>query len=606
MEPSSTHESAGSATKPNGKRKGTLVSGLCLLILLGVWFGYRHFTSENPNFSAGKQHLIAGNFDDASSAIRLAIQEQPDNRQAKGLLLYALTRQKLESDESRIDDMPLEDVYLSNFMLTYTAFQLERSLEFFGEPDLKKELSAGVKRFKDELRKSFTENRVPMRDWDDYQASYKAAARAIYNLKINTDNKVDVRAKDVASAILASDGDTSATKYLVERCAQDPDILPLTAVAGPIVEKILQEEVRKESTFINEEGVAALSFLKLRKVLIDFIDRNGEFRLVKRADLPAEQKDLVESESRLFQTSQPEVQLMLLDAANQSTVKFDPSTVSIQLTGPASTPIAVVSGYNPEKRRFFTQALVFVDGEYRNLMLSSATDGLLVSELPSGQRVSWDEEKSQLRVAIDRIQKVIKTRAEERLRPVTRYRQEQRYDPDLYQGYGGYEYVQVPYEDYETYKKDIDYEVAERGATWVVYVFDKNLWSTKELRRLWVADSSSFEVALARAESSATNKSLPKSVADANSVTVDRLIERALTEELAESDLDGTSKPELRLVRNGIFARLGYSFRDADLRTYFRSRSWYRPRHTNIEVVERGLTEAQKRNIETIKSAERS
>ena len=31
------------------------------------------------------------------------------------------------------------------------------------------------------------------------------------------------------------------------------------------------------------------------------------------------------------------------------------------------------------------------------------------------------------------------------------------------------------------------------------------------------------------------------------------------------------------LIRNEIYARHGYSFSDADIRTYFESKSWYQP-----------------------------
>lgn len=57
------------------------------------------------------------------------------------------------------------------------------------------------------------------------------------------------------------------------------------------------------------------------------------------------------------------------------------------------------------------------------------------------------------------------------------------------------------------------------------------------------------------------------------------------------------SKADIFILRNSIFARHGYSFKDKNLRHYFDNQDWYIPVHANI----RGdLTDLEKHNIEIL------
>ena len=74
------------------------------------------------------------------------------------------------------------------------------------------------------------------------------------------------------------------------------------------------------------------------------------------------------------------------------------------------------------------------------------------------------------------------------------------------------------------------------------------------------------------------------------------------------SDLDPLSVKELELMRNEIYARHGWIFRRADLRNYFDSQPWYRPRIDNAyysnQQVEAELSPIERRNIQIIISRE--
>ena len=73
-----------------------------------------------------------------------------------------------------------------------------------------------------------------------------------------------------------------------------------------------------------------------------------------------------------------------------------------------------------------------------------------------------------------------------------------------------------------------------------------------------------------------------------------------LTEYLTVKERQLKSKPELRILRNEVFARKGYVFKSDDLNTYFTSKSWYKP--TPNKPIE--LTDEEKAYVNKIKQVE--
>lgn len=71
---------------------------------------------------------------------------------------------------------------------------------------------------------------------------------------------------------------------------------------------------------------------------------------------------------------------------------------------------------------------------------------------------------------------------------------------------------------------------------------------------------------------------------------------------LQESDIATLSKPQLRILRNTIYARHGRKFKSEDLRNYFNSFSWYRPLYD--EIAPEVLSDIEKHNIQIIKMYE--
>lgn len=72
-------------------------------------------------------------------------------------------------------------------------------------------------------------------------------------------------------------------------------------------------------------------------------------------------------------------------------------------------------------------------------------------------------------------------------------------------------------------------------------------------------------------------------------------------EKLTEDDVENETKPHLRILRNIIYARHGYSFKKKDVREFFESYDWYVPVSTDVRSE---LTTVEKENISLLKRYE--
>lgn len=72
---------------------------------------------------------------------------------------------------------------------------------------------------------------------------------------------------------------------------------------------------------------------------------------------------------------------------------------------------------------------------------------------------------------------------------------------------------------------------------------------------------------------------------------------------LVQEELNKMSKSDLQIMRNEIFARYGYIFREGGkMSNYFKTQEWYSPDHKNVDSF---LTEIEKYNIKLIQKAEK-
>ena len=75
---------------------------------------------------------------------------------------------------------------------------------------------------------------------------------------------------------------------------------------------------------------------------------------------------------------------------------------------------------------------------------------------------------------------------------------------------------------------------------------------------------------------------------------------------MSESDLEGLSEEELKIMRNEIYARHGYVFTTKDMVDYFSKQPWYNGIIKDAGEVYKTFSDIEKKNVDTIKKMEES
>lgn len=573
-----------------------------------IVFAATRILGENSHLAAAKKQIQAGNFDSGASECRLCLQEDEDNLEAKGLLAYSVMRSTIESEVSQSDDeLSPENKALGSVLDGYKYFGLESALDSIKNEKHRKRLENEVKDFKNRLKTTLKNNRVPIGDWDEFNRALTKVAETIFKSKASSENALDERFRDISAAILARSGDKSAGEYLIRRCAENSDLISLTIIAGSSIEKSLEETANKKTSFLMEDGKKVLRLLRLQPHIKNFAESDPSLRIGKSTDLPKDQRSLINDDFFPFLTEPASLVSLTIDSLRGTS--HDPSAIYITSIEDENLYICVLSSYSYKKGKFVCQALKWDGSQFTPLKLNETSETFITHSLPIGQQVAYNKDTKEFRVGVLRMGEVDHRREEERYRTVTKYRQEMRYN-----GYG-YENVSVPYYDTEPYLATVSYKEREQGLLWIIYHVEDSALS--EQRRLWVADSQSFEdidkngqpkIRTAEAESKKRDKFVTwnrSALLTSRPEIIDRIILRFMSEALVRADLEDFDAGELRIIRNGFYARAGYAFKSEELRNYFQTRSWYRPVITNYDSIEDNLTQTQKDNFDLIKLLER-
>lgn len=84
-------------------------------------------------------------------------------------------------------------------------------------------------------------------------------------------------------------------------------------------------------------------------------------------------------------------------------------------------------------------------------------------------------------------------------------------------------------------------------------------------------------------------------------VVTAELDDAVMQRELTESDLNGLSQWQLKLLRNEVFARHGYIFQTTDMQLVFSQYSWYTPEYNDVNDL---LSDTERYNVTFIKRHE--
>jgi len=77
----------------------------------------------------------------------------------------------------------------------------------------------------------------------------------------------------------------------------------------------------------------------------------------------------------------------------------------------------------------------------------------------------------------------------------------------------------------------------------------------------------------------------------------------ASTQKLTKKDVENLTKADLFILRNAIYAKHGYSFKNRQLRAFFDNHDWYIPIHTDIK---KDITPLEKENIQLLLKYEKN
>jgi serine/threonine-protein kinase len=95
---------------------------------------------------------------------------------------------------------------------------------------------------------------------------------------------------------------------------------------------------------------------------------------------------------------------------------------------------------------------------------------------------------------------------------------------------------------------------------------------------------------------------VPPPVDKGSSDDLTRLLADVSSRLLTESDLDGRSSWELRLIRNTPFARHGYKFHDHKLADYFSKQWWYIPETSDADSAWKKMSATEQYNAQLVRS----
>ena len=89
-----------------------------------------------------------------------------------------------------------------------------------------------------------------------------------------------------------------------------------------------------------------------------------------------------------------------------------------------------------------------------------------------------------------------------------------------------------------------------------------------------------------------------------NENILDEIIEIVSNRKLSKDDLRDLLPPSIRILRNSIYAKHGYIFKDTTLKDYFNKRTWYSEKTNDMNKISKEFNEIERYNINFIKQYE--
>jgi len=606
--------------RPSNRRVVTLVALVVLASACVAWWLARR---DPPHLAAAKRHLVAQSFESAEAELRLALQDRGDDASLKAFLAYAILRQELADSE----DQELDASLLAAIYGYYTLAFLKEHTDDLSLPYSRTEIKDALAETERQLIDVFRRHRIPFREWSEVRNGITSVAEWLASSHLDPGDRIGNTLKDASHAFLAARGDVSAARRLIAAAAIKPNLLALTVMAPQTMRTVLEEETRRSGSFLTRETTEALRLVVAIDAIREFAT-SGSFRPLRRQDIPEGQMELVGDKATLYLFDGEGLFLCKLTALVGAST--DPGVIRVQMLTAGDHWLLLLSGYDGKSGLNRCRPYLWKGGRLAQMNVvrgSSRSSGLpeeVRHKLPFAEEARYVPDEQMLLVPVRRMGTVNRTRKETAYLTLRSYRREMRYNPRLYRRwgyyYGGYEYVRVPVVESLPYERQVRYKERVAGNEWHLFAFDWDAPSLKWVHTLWLPDGSTPVVRAGKVRRDQTGEDSAQAAApepskpdtelspppapEAGTDEIDVLSAAAALRPLEVAEVRGLSSSQRRLLRNAIFARHGYAFASADLRTYFAAKSWYRARVSDMNAVYASLSSSEKVSIETIKALE--
>ncbi|MDR3706967.1 MAG: zinc ribbon domain-containing protein [Capsulimonadaceae bacterium] len=497
------------------------VLGVALLSIAVLLFVNRNTIFPDEHYQTGIKLLIAKDYDGAASQFRLSIEDRPEDVRAKGMLAYSVVRTKLQGRDSNQDPTVLRSTALDLFLTYYAQLSLDQSTDQISDLTERKWFKDRIDDAQHQVRDQFKLNNIPFEDWGQFNSGIAAAAKEVYNIPVSPDDPIDNLAKDVSAALLAKAGNGDAINYLVRRCANDPDLLGLTLVAGDNVVAALAKSAQSKDSFLAQDGQASLCYLALKPAILAFVKDHPGVRCVHKGDLHSDQGMIYDSDFDISKQSyytQTGVvtQLafggvtneLLVSDSIQGRSDIDPTALRVVINNVDKGQfMALIGGFDATSGKYVSRTFYWGGKQWAQLAIGLQGQTEPVSELSTAlptapEFYTYEDQKTGktwVSIGTRECRDAARTRMETRFRTVpTGYQYQNQTNPQPVQDPVTHLFVpfnqmiNVPITTQQQYTVPVNYKERAVGTNWIVFAFDPSnthLWFRRSNK--WIEGASS-------------------------------------------------------------------------------------------------------------------
>ena len=406
---------------------GTLIG----LIFLGTVVLVAYIlTRPNPHYVAGRNYLTIKEFEIAEQEFKLCLEEDENNQDAAGLLIYAHVRRLI--DESDLDPEVLRPRLTEWVEDRLTKLILSGKIKHDLSPQDQTRWQKNIRDERERLRNEIRDLRIHTDTWTDALKLGRHALVLINGLEVDSDDEYDWYFHALSTAILALEGDLDKAQELVSLSVENPEAAVFLHFAGTGILEPLRAELSNKESLLRKEGMSELRSLASSDQVAQFAALHPSLRKLKKSDFKGKDKIYWDRRLEDYVSSPQMIEYYLhfhwyLDPVIQG--KLDNLSFRVQQSTwkEGEMAILMVDGLDAQKQRFCGQLYLWDDSA-----LSWAPLKLVINKVEKPEFESphifdleekFNEEKS--RVAITVFQGSIRTITETEWREetVVRHRQ---------------------------------------------------------------------------------------------------------------------------------------------------------------------------------------